>query len=98
MAKKGVSKITGPANPKIGEAAVYSLAEWYPETPANQRNPAKVTWELFRKRSTGEYTTTKIKKYGATGSFIFEEKAYGSEFIVEGYLSSPEMKGTPSST
>ncbi len=93
MSKKGVAKITGPTNPQIGASASYSVTEWYKETPASQRNGNNVTWELFRKRNNGSYTSTNIKKKGATGTFTFEEKALGQEFFVEGYLNSPEKKG-----
>ncbi|WBV59851.1 hypothetical protein PFY12_12455 [Chryseobacterium camelliae] len=93
MAKRGVAKITGPKNPKLGEPASYSVTEWYPNTPKNQRTGAHVTWELFRKRDNGNYTSTNIKKKGPIGTFTFEEKAYGYEFFVEGYLNLPEKKG-----
>lgn len=93
MSKKGVAKITGPTNPQIGIPASYSVTEWYKETPASQRNGNNVTWELFRKRNNGSYTSTNIKKKGATATFTFEEKALGQEFFVEGYLNSPEKKG-----
>ncbi|WP_426276133.1 CHAP domain-containing protein [Chryseobacterium sp. S-02] len=93
MSKKGVAKISGPSNPQIGAPATYSVTEWYPETPSSQRNGSNITWELFRKRSNGNYTSTNIKKKGITGTFTFEEKALGQKFFVEGYLNSPEKKG-----
>lgn len=93
MAKKGVARISGPSRPKIGETAVYSITEWHPGTPVEQRSGANIKWELFRKRSNGNFTSTNIIKTGPIGSFTFEEKAYGEEFLVEGYLHSPELKG-----
>lgn len=94
MAKKGVSKISGPKNPKIGQPASYNVTEWYPATPLSEQKGANVKWELFRKRSSGEYTSTNIIKKGPIGTFTFEEKAVGHEFFVEGYLNSPEKRGS----
>lgn len=94
MSKRGVARITGPSRPKIGETAVYSVSEWHSGTPEAQRNGSNIKWELFRKRGNGSFTTTNIIKTGRTGSFTFEEKAYGEEFLVEGYLHSPELSGS----
>ena len=77
MSKKGVSKISGPTKPKIGEKAVYKIVEWYPATPLGDRNPRKVTWELFRKRENGNFTTTNIKKKGV-GEFTFLCRTFGA--------------------
>uniref|UniRef100_A0AAU6WTA6 Uncharacterized protein n=1 Tax=Chryseobacterium endophyticum TaxID=1854762 RepID=A0AAU6WTA6_9FLAO len=74
MSKKGVSKISGNPAPKVGEKTTYMVTDWYPATPAGERNPAAVTWELFKKRSNGSFTTTNIKKKG-DGSFTFGEVA-----------------------
>lgn len=93
MAKKGVSKITGSKSPKIGQPASYVVAEWYPSTPLTERTGIGVKWELFRKRSNGQYTSTNIIKKGPVGIFTFEEKSYGHEFFVEGYLNTPEKTG-----
>lgn len=93
MAKIGVSKITGPKNPKIGEPATYKVVDWYPSTPMTQRAGRNVKWELFRKRANGKYTTTNIIKKGIEATFVFEEKSFGREFFVEGYLNAPEKKG-----
>ncbi len=70
MSKQGVSKISGNSSPKIGEATTYNVTDWYPATPQNQRNAGNVTWELFKKRSNGRFTTTNIKKTGS-GTFTF---------------------------
>jgi hypothetical protein len=64
MSKIGVAKISGNPSPKIGEKTLYTITDWYPSTPASERNPALVTWELFKKRSNGSFTTTNIKKIG----------------------------------
>jgi len=92
MSKRGVSKISGNASPKVGEATTYSITEWYAGTPQNQRNPANVTWELFKKRENGSFTTTNIKKTGA-GTFTFGEVAHRHTYKIEAYLYEPEGNG-----
>ncbi len=92
MSKIGVKRIMGEHAPKTGQKVVYSVVEWYPETPVMMRDVKQVTWELFKKRPNGEYTSTNIKKIGI-GEFTFHEGAYGNEYMVEGYLKTPEKKG-----
>ena len=92
MSKIGVSKISGNPSPKIGEKTLYTIADWYPSTPASERNPALVTWELFKKRSNGSFTTTNIKKTG-DGNFTFGEVAFKNTYRLEAYLHEPEGKG-----
>ncbi|AZA93108.1 Predicted chitinase [Chryseobacterium nakagawai] len=90
MAKKGVLRISGNTSPKTGEKTFYKVTEWYPDTPANEKNEALVTWELFRKRPDGQFTTTSIKK--KVGEFTFGKDSWQETFRVEGYLNSPEGK------
>lgn len=90
MAKKGVSRITGNTSPKTGEKALYKVTEWYPGTPANERKESLVTWELFRKRPDGKFTSTNIKK--KVGEFTFGKDAWQYTYRVEGYLDKPEGK------
>lgn len=90
MAKKGVSRITGNTSPKTGEKALYKVTEWYPSTPANERKESLVTWELFRKRPDGKFTSTNIKK--KVGEFTFGKDAWQYTYRVEGYLDKPEGK------
>jgi len=92
MSKEGVSKISGNASPKIGEATTYTVTDWYPATPQNQRNAAGVTWELFKKRSNGRFTTTNIKKTGS-GTFTFGEVAQRNTYLLEAYLHESEGDG-----
>ncbi|WP_048509607.1 CHAP domain-containing protein [Chryseobacterium sp. FH2] len=92
MAKQGVLKITGNPSPKVGEKTTYSVVEWYPATPKESRNPALVTWELFKKRSNGKFTSTNIKKKG-DGTFTFGEVAHKYTYRLEAYLHDPEGKG-----
>jgi len=92
MSKRGVSKISGNSSPKVGEATTYTITDWYPATPQTQRNPASVTWELFKKRSNGSFTTTNIKKTGS-GTFTFGEVAQRNTYRLEAYLYEPEGSG-----
>ncbi len=92
MSKKGVSKISGNPTPTIGEKTTYIVTDWYPATPAGERNPATVTWELFKKRSNGSFTSTNIKKKG-DGSFTFGEVAAKNTYRLEAYLHEPEGSG-----
>uniref|UniRef100_UPI0030178AE9 hypothetical protein n=1 Tax=Chryseobacterium sp. VD8 TaxID=3081254 RepID=UPI0030178AE9 len=93
MSKKGVSKISGNPSPVVGEKTTYMVTDWYPATSAEERNPAGVTWELFKKRPDGSYTTTNIKKVG-DGSFTFGEVAAKNTYRLEAYLHQPEGKGS----
>lgn len=92
MSKKGVSRISGNPSPKIGEATTYTVTDWYPGTPPAERNTAGVTWELFKKRSNGRFTTTNIKKTGS-GTFTFGEVAQRNTYRLEAYLYEPEGSG-----
>ncbi|AYN01626.1 peptidoglycan-binding domain-containing protein [Chryseobacterium sp. 3008163] len=92
MSKRGVSKISGNSSPKVGEATTYSITEWYPATPSAQRNASGVTWELFKKRTNGSFTTTNIKKTGS-GTFTFGEVAQRNTYRLEAYLYEPEGSG-----
>ncbi len=92
MSKQGVSKISGNASPKVGEKIVYKIDSWYPATPEDQKNPARVTWELFKKRSDGKFTSTNIKKVGDS-SFTFGEVAHKNTYRLEAYLHQPEGSG-----
>jgi len=92
MSKKGVSQIAGNLAPKVGEKTLYTVTDWYSSTPASDRNPALVTWELFKKRSDGSFTTTNIRKKG-DGNFTFGEVASKNTYRLEAYLYEPEGKG-----
>lgn len=91
MAKKGVLRITGNTSPKTGVKTFYKVTEWYPDTPLSERKESLVTWELFRKRADGKFTTTTIKKQGIN-HFTFGKDAWKYTFRVEGYLHGPEGK------
>ncbi len=90
MSKQGVYKISGNTQPKIGEKVTYTIDEWYPATPKEKRNPALVTWHLFKKVN-GKFVPTNIKKKGI-GSFTFQNSAYKNTYRIEAYLYEPEGK------
>lgn len=92
MSKKGVSKVSGNISPVVGEKQVYYIAEWYADTPASDRSQALVTWELFKKRKNGQFTSTNIKKKGI-GEFTFGETAWKHTYRLEAYLYKPEGGG-----
>ena len=92
MGKKGVSMISGVINPTVGQVNTYNIVSWYPDTSAAERNPKNVTWELFKMRSNGKFTSTQIKKKGVS-SFTFGEAAIGSTYKLQGYLHQPEGGG-----
>ncbi|SMP05259.1 hypothetical protein [Chryseobacterium profundimaris] len=92
MSKKGVSAVSGNTSPLVGEKYSYHIAGWYADTPDSEKDPSRITWELFIKRSNGKFTTTNIKKKGV-GDFTFGEKALGHTFRLEAYLYEPEGGG-----
>ena len=90
MSKQGIYKISGNTKPKVGERVTYKIDEWYPATPLEKRNPALVTWHLF-KRVNGKFVPTNIRKKGVS-SFTFNTTAYKDTFRIEAYLHNPEGK------
>ncbi|REC48584.1 M23 family metallopeptidase [Chryseobacterium pennipullorum] len=90
MSKQGIYKISGNTKPKVGELVTYRIDEWYPSTPLEKRNPALVTWHLFKKIN-GKFVPTNIKKLGVS-SFTFNTNAYKDAFRIEAYLHNPEGK------
>ena len=92
MSKKGVSSVSGITNPLVGEKQIYNIVSWYPATSESERNPAQVTWELFKKRKDGAFTTTNIKKTGHS-DFTFGEASLGHTYRLEAYLYKPEGGG-----
>jgi len=92
MSKKGVSAISGITAPTVGEKYIYNIVSWYPGTPQSERNLGKVTWELFKKRKNGTFTTTNIKKMGHS-EFTFGEATVGQTYKLQAYLYEPEGGG-----
>lgn len=92
MKKKGVSQISGIVKPTVGEKYMFHITGWYPDTEFEKRNPKEVTWELFKLRRNGDFTTTSIRKKGI-GEFTFGEAALGHTYRLEAYLYAPEGGG-----
>lgn len=92
MKKKGVAQISGVIKPIVGKTYTYQVTGWYPDTEADKRNPEEVTWELFKQRKNGKFTSTRIRKKGIS-DFTFGEKAVGSVYRLEAYLYGPEGGG-----
>lgn len=92
MKKKGVAQISGMIKPIVGKTYTYQITGWYPDTKADKRNPEEVTWELFKQRKNGKFTSTRIRKKGIS-NFTFGEKAVGSVYRLEAYLYGPEGGG-----
>ncbi|WP_267401674.1 MULTISPECIES: hypothetical protein [unclassified Chryseobacterium] len=91
MSKKGIYRISGNTSPVVGKEMMYTIEEWYPDTPLLERNPMNVTWELFIKRKSGQFVSTSIKKKGIS-HFTFGEKAWRYTYRLEAYLNHPEGK------
>lgn len=92
MKKKGIAQISGVIKPIVGKTYTYQVTGWYPDTEADKRNPEEVTWELFKQRKNGKFTSTRIRKKGIS-DFTFGEKAVGSVYRLEAYLYGPEGGG-----
>lgn len=92
MSKKGVSIISGNKSPVIGEKKIYNIVNWYPATSVSERDPNKVTWELFKQRSNGKFTSTNNKKVGRS-DFTFGESSLGHTYRLEAYRYNPEGGG-----
>lgn len=92
MGKRGVAVVSGNIAPIAGQKYIYKIKSWYPETAVSERNSETVTWELFKKRRNGKFTSTNIKKVGKS-EFSFGESAVGETYRLEGYLYQPEGGG-----
>ncbi|SDI54359.1 hypothetical protein SAMN05421846_10984 [Chryseobacterium taeanense] len=84
--------VLGNPTPVVGEKNTYHVAGWYKDTLYADRNPEKVTWELFKKRSNGKFTSTNIKKIG-DGTFTFGEISIQNTYRLEAYLHKLEGGG-----
>lgn len=90
---KGIAKIKGSLNPKIGEDSFYEVVEFHKGTP--MPNPNAIKWKLFKKNN-GKWEEAKgNSKTGKRVSFNFSPRSYGKEILVEAYLYDPEMKSPP---
>ncbi len=90
---KGIAKIKGSLNPKIGEDSFYEVVEFHKGTP--MPNPNAIKWKIFKKNN-GKWEEAKgNSKTGMKVAFNFSPRSYGKEILVEAYLFEPEMKSPP---
>lgn len=90
---KGVAKVSGPKNPKVGETNFYEATEFHNGTVVT--NPNEIKWILY------EYEDGKWSKLdgpiktGKKVTFSFPQKWYGKQLLIEAYLFEPEGKSLP---
>jgi hypothetical protein len=90
---RGVAKIKGPVNPKVGEECFYEVVEYHKGTVVI--HPENIQWKIFKKKD-GVWVEAKGNlKMGKKVSFTFSQRSYGQELLVEAYLFEPEIKAPP---
>lgn len=90
---KGVSKVTGPTAPLIGQNAFYEVQSFYAGTVVTNNNDIK--WKVFRKAK-GHWVELKgTLKTGKRVSFSFPQKWYGEQLLIEAFINNPEKKAPP---
>ncbi|TRW25661.1 hypothetical protein FMM05_05405 [Flavobacterium zepuense] len=90
---KGVAKVIGPANPKIGETNFYEVASFHPGTVVT--NPASIKWKLFQFKNGKWVEVVGPIKTGKKVTYSFPQKWYGKKLLIEAYLFEPEAKSPP---
>ena len=65
----------------------FYVKSWYPNTPKQDKDPAKVKWELYEKKGSD---IIKLKTF-KEGKLQFSENEIGKQYIVVGYLYEPEL-------
>jgi murein DD-endopeptidase MepM/ murein hydrolase activator NlpD len=90
---RGVAKIKGPVNPKVGEECFYEVVEYHKGTVVI--HPENIQWKIFKKKDGAWVEAKGNLKMGKKVSFTFSQRSYGQELLVEAYLFEPEMKAPP---
>jgi predicted chitinase len=90
---RGVSKVTGPANPKIGETNYYEVAEFYSGTTIENYNNIK--WKLYQFKDGKWELLQGPVKTGKKVPYTFPQKWLGKQLLIEAYLYEPEAKPKP---
>ena len=85
--KKGVKKISGTSEIKVGEWQTYTVSEWYTDTPINQRIVSQVKWAVYYLNNG---VPNKILEK-SEGKFRFQEPAIGKTYLIVAYLFEPEL-------
>ena len=84
---RGVKAIGGISEIKAGKMVTFYVKNWYPNTPKQDKDPAKVKWELYEKKGSNLI----LKKTFKEGKLQFSENEIGKQYIVVGYLYEPEL-------
>jgi predicted chitinase len=90
---RGVAKVIGPANPKIGETNFYEVASFHPGTVVT--NTASIKWKLFQFKDNKWVEVSGPAKIGKKVTYSFPQKWYGKKLLIEAYLFEPEIKSPP---
>jgi predicted chitinase len=90
---KGVAKIIGPKNPKIGEENFYEVTEFHRGTVVI--NPDTIKWKIFKKKDGSWQEAMGNRKTGKRVSYNFSQRSFGHELLVEAYIYNPEIKAPP---
>jgi hypothetical protein len=88
--KRGVKTITGNNKVKAGVWETYTVTEWHPDTPLEDRNEEAVKWMAFNV-TTGKAIKILEKEIG---HFRFSEKAIGQKYLLVAYIYKPELNDT----
>ena len=98
MAKKGISRITGPSTIKLGETQNYRIIGIYSADDDDKVPHAK--WILYVKENTGWRELKPVQgtppKIGSeTTLTITNQNLLGKELLLEAYLYQPEKTAPP---
>jgi GH24 family phage-related lysozyme (muramidase) len=85
---KGVSRISGLINPKVGEVNFYEVAEFYKGTIVTESNQIK--WILYEYQDGAWIALKGPLKTGKKVTFNFPQKWYGKKLLIEAYLDKPK--------
>ncbi|WP_309609876.1 hypothetical protein, partial [Flavobacterium sp.] len=90
---KGVAKIKGALNPKIGEATFYEVVEFHKGTIVIDPNTIK--WKLYQFKDGKWDELSGPVKTGKKVSYNFPQKWYTKKLLIEAYIYDAEGKAPP---
>lgn len=85
--KKGVKSISGNTEIKVNEWQNYTVAEWYSDTPMEERIISNVKWAVY---FLDNGIPNKILEK-SEGRFRFQEPSVGKKYLIVAYLHQPEL-------
>ncbi|WP_445456834.1 peptidoglycan DD-metalloendopeptidase family protein [Flavobacterium sp. HNIBRBA15423] len=85
--KRGVKRIIGKTEIAVNVWETYSVAEWYSDTPIQERNASQVKWAVYY---LGGAQPEKILEK-TEGVFRFQEPAVGKSYLIVAYVYEPEL-------